>query len=50
MPGKTMALDDIKDVEVDVEVTDSNECSECGGKIIRTQGCKQCSVCGTRFC
>jgi len=50
MPGKTMALDDIDDSEVSVEVKDENKCTECGGEIIRYQGCKQCRVCGTRYC
>ena len=50
MPGKTMVLDDIKESEVDVEIKDNTECPVCGGKVIRSQGCKECRECGTRLC
>lgn len=47
MAGKVLTIDD---VEVDVEVNDENKCPNCGGKIIRAQGCRQCQECGTRLC
>lgn len=47
MAGKVLTIDES---EVDVKVKDENKCPNCGGEIIRTQGCKQCLECGTRLC